>query len=607
MTTNRLPELWLYQSLARIPLVNYRGKIMLIAFIGTHIPLLVLAGYFVISATPDSSYAIWTLAVCLIATLAGTGLTLFVLHHLLRPISVTANGLRQYIGYGQMPYLPTIYKDDVGVLMADAAFAVNKLDATINQLTHYDSITRLPNRKQFLQQVSLHIAALKDVDKRTAQSGICVIGIKNLDKLTAAFGSIISDTALRRVAQLLENCLDQQHLRARIGENSFAILFQGIKNPDEIAEAAAEIVALLKHGVKQDDIELAVELVLSASAGISLYPLDGDNADSLLNNAITAQSIANDERGLSNITFFSPHSRETLRQHHTLERDLRHALARNELSLDYQPVIDYKNRKISGAEALIRWHHPEQGLILPSVFIPIAEESGLIDEIGLWTLRTACRQIKSWRDQGFGQLKVAVNISARQFSNPELPNYIGKTLQTLNLGPNCLEVELTETAAMTNTDNAHRMLSKLRDMGVTVAIDDFGTGYSSLSYLRTLPFDRLKIDREFVQNVASNPDREAICKALIGLAHSLDLEILAEGTETYNEVKTLFERGCHTFQGYYFSRPLNVDRFTDLLADPNWLERLFCKQTETPPDSKNGYKLQQPPLFQINLPVAAAP
>ena len=602
MMIKRLPELWLYQSLSRIPFLNYRGKIMLVAFIGTHIPLLVLTSYFIITATADLSYALWPLAVCLVATLTGTGLTLFALNHLLRPISVTANGLRQYIGYGQLPLLPTTYKDDAGILMSDTAFAVNKLDATINQLTHFDSITRLPNRKQFLQQVSLHISASKNIDKRTAQFGVCVIGIKDLAKLTAAFGSTLSNAALRRTAQLLENSLEQQYPLARIGENSFAILFQGINDPDQIAAAAAEIIELLEQATEQEGIEFA----LNASAGISLYPMDGDDADNLLNNAIMAQSVVNDER-LADIAFFSPHSREILCQRHTLERDLRHALERNELSLVYQPVIDGLSRKICGAEALIRWHHPERGLILPCAFIPIAEESGLIDEIGLWTLRTACRQVKSWRDQGFGQIKVAVNISAHQFSNPALSNYIGKTLQALNLGANCLEIELTETAAMTNTDNAQRVLSELRNMGVTVAIDDFGTGYSSLSYLRTLPFDRLKIDREFVQNVASNPDRDAICKALIGLAHSLDLEILAEGTETYSEVKTLFERGCHTFQGYYFSRPLAAERFTDLLADATWLDHLLGKQPEALLSSNESrYKAQQSPLFRIDFPMTAA-
>jgi EAL domain-containing protein (putative c-di-GMP-specific phosphodiesterase class I) len=260
------------------------------------------------------------------------------------------------------------------------------------------------------------------------------------------------------------------------------------------------------------------------------------------------------------IAFFSPQALDGLRERYSLEHDLRYALARNELLLHYQPVIDTHKKKVVGAEALIRWQHPVRGLVSPNLFIPLAEAHGMIDEIGRWTLRTACRQIRLWHDSGEA-LKIAVNISAHQFNDISLIDYIRATLRETGIEPGRLEIELTETAAMADAGYSQQIFTQLRDLGITVAIDDFGTGYSSLSYLTKLPFDRLKIDREFVHRVACNRAHLAICKALIALAQSLNLEILAEGAETFQDVQKLIEQGCHTFQGFYFSKPLTSEDF----------------------------------------------
>ena len=271
-------------------------------------------------------------------------------------------------------------------------------------------------------------------------------------------------------------------------------------------------------------------------------------------------------REASPVAFFSGQSRDALIERHALERDLRRALERDdELVLHYRPVVDADGDAIIGAEALIRWEHPTRGRVSPGEFIPLAEESDLIERIGRWTLRTACRQIARWREQGVSGVKVAVNLSARQFRDPGLLNYVEATIREFAIEPGSLEVELTETSAMNDAASTSAIMGRVRDLGVSIAIDDFGTGYSSMSYLRTMPFNKLKIDREFVQDIAGNADRQAICHALIALARELRLEVLAEGTETESEVRTLREQGCSVFQGFYFHRPMPAEEVGTLL------------------------------------------
>jgi EAL domain-containing protein (putative c-di-GMP-specific phosphodiesterase class I) len=260
-----------------------------------------------------------------------------------------------------------------------------------------------------------------------------------------------------------------------------------------------------------------------------------------------------------------------------MEQGLRQAIGREQLLMHYQPVVDLSLGKVIGAEALLRWRHPKLGLVPPTEFIPILEESGMMEEVGLWVLNTACREVAAWEDSGLKGLKMAVNLSARQLVDPNLNAVILRTLERHRLAPKSLELELTETAAMEDAERTRALFGDLLDMGVSVAIDDFGSGYSSLSYLKKLPFSKLKIDREFVTDVDSRPDSQAICRALVELARGLGIAVLAEGVETRAEVETLTALGCSIFQGFYFARPLPAADFIRTVTDPEWNERLSLR------------------------------
>ena len=298
-------------------------------------------------------------------------------------------------------------------------------------------------------------------------------------------------------------------------------------------------------------------------AGIALWPLDASTPDELVDHALAAIALGtNDPR----ISFHSPAARRGAVERLKMEQDLGRALAREEFVLHYQPVVDLLIGQTIGAEALIRWQHPEHGLLPPGKFIGLAEQTGLIDPMGLWVMRQACLQVKEWNSVGLVGMKVAINLSARQFLDPNLIRHVDEALRVSGIAANQLEIELTETAAMADHDHTRAVFGKLRDLGVSIAIDDFGTGYASMSYLRKLPFDKLKIDREFVMNVHCTRDSQAICVALVALANGLGLRVLAEGAERADEVRFLHGHGCDLYQGFYFSKPLAPAMFMDGLA-----------------------------------------
>jgi EAL domain-containing protein (putative c-di-GMP-specific phosphodiesterase class I) len=257
-----------------------------------------------------------------------------------------------------------------------------------------------------------------------------------------------------------------------------------------------------------------------------------------------------------------------------MEQSLRKAITEDQFILYYQPIVDLARGRAVGAEALLRWRHPELGLVSPGEFIPILEQSGLIDRVGMWVLNTACREARSWRQKGAQDMRMAVNLSARQFRGPALGASVVRMLDRHRLAPHDLELELTETAAMQDAERTREVLGQLRSLGVGVAIDDFGAGYSSLSYLKNLPFTKLKIDREFVVDVHERPDSQAICGALVALARGLDIELLAEGVEKREEVDALLALGCTKFQGYYFARPMPAEDFIETVVSSNWLDKL---------------------------------
>jgi EAL domain-containing protein (putative c-di-GMP-specific phosphodiesterase class I)/GGDEF domain-containing protein len=561
-------QLWLYTFVSRAKWLNYRGKIMLMAFVGTHIPLLAVIAYFAFHSGTDLRTALTTVGVTLAATLIGTGVTLFVLNELLRPIIVTSRALRQYRTERELPSLPTDFSDEVGTLMRDASLTLTDLDRAIDDLTNYDKVTGLPNRASFLAELA----------KRTSAGepfAICATRLNEYDRLVQTFDQTTADRIIRRLADTLRGLAGDRAYVARIEGGLFASAFVASGDIGELAARVAEGVNDLGREIAIDGVTLVPDL----SAGMALYPQDGSLPAVLLDNATSAIEVRKANEG-SLVQFYSPAARDAARERFLTEQDLRRALTNSEFRLHYQPVVDTMLGRTIGAEALIRWQHPERGLLNPADFIPIAEASGLIDPIGRWVLDSAAAQLREWTNEGHNDLKVAINISARQFRDASLIDAIGSTIRANNIAEGRFEVELTETAAMQDRERAAALFSRLRDLGVSIAIDDFGTGYSSMTNLLDLPFDMLKIDRQFVSGVDRVRNAQAICAALIALGKSLNTDILAEGVETAEETDMLRAMGVRRFQGYFFARPLPPREFIKIARDLSFTAKLMRTGSE---------------------------
>ena len=353
------------------------------------------------------------------------------------------------------------------------------------------------------------------------------------------------------------------------GRDCFGIWFEEIESP---LGAAAELLALA-HVLGQDLVAGETKLTPEVTAGIAVFPDDATDAASLLTRAYAAIPQPG-QHGAPKVALFCGETATAARNRFALEQGLRHAIDRDELILHFQPVVDLSACRVVGAEALLRWRSPELGLVPPGEFIPVVEQSGMMEEFGMWVLDAACKEAAEWEQRGLTGMKMAVNLSARQIHQGTLLRMVVRTLERHGLQPQALELELTESAALVDDEGTRILLGELRELGISVAIDDFGTGYSSLSNLRKLPFSKLKIDREFVSSVNDHRGNHAICGSLVELARGLGIAVLAEGAETLEEVETLHGLGCSMFQGYFFSRPLPAADFATTIADPQWLTLL---------------------------------
>lgn len=557
-------ELWLYRYLSRFGILSYRAKIMVVAFLGTHVPLLALAAYFALQAAQGWRIFLAEMVVVLLATLAGTGLTLFVLHHLLRPVTLVSTALRRYRESRQVTPLPEGYGDEVGTLMADTATTIDHLERTLDVLENIDEATGLPNRRKF-------VAATAELIRRRQPFAVAVLRAANHARIADALSPRQADAAMRELAGRVCDRIGRPELLARVSDAELAFpIFHRPGAEDPWLDLSARMRALLQACSGELVLD-SISVSPAMHCGIAAFPDDAESAEALLDHAVAAASLAVDG---APVILHSPDTRQKALERFRLEQDLRHAMERNEFALHYQPIVDLAQGRAIGGEALLRWNHPVRGTVSPGLFIPAAEESGLIDHIGLWVLREACRQTSEWKQAGRPGLHVAVNLSARQFLDPELKQHIVEAVEGSGIEPDQLEIELTETAAMADHERTRHVLGMLRDLGVRIVVDDFGTGYASMSYLRKLPFDKLKIDREFVQNVHELPESQAICGAVLALAGGLGLEVLAEGTETEEEVRYLRSRGCALFQGFYFGRPQPAAEFAEMLDDLKLSERL---------------------------------
>ncbi|ANV87691.1 bifunctional diguanylate cyclase/phosphodiesterase [Picosynechococcus sp. PCC 11901] len=535
---------------------SYLGKIMLVAFLGTHIPLLTLFFYSISVTTLSTDTKIRVLVVALLATLIGTAVTLFTLQKLLLPISVTAKGLRKYLENNQIPKLPTHFQDEVGVLMADTLYTISKLDELIEQLKNYDRITSLPNLHLFqaLLQKEIHNAQC-----RNQSLAVLLLDLDNFTNINTHLGRDYGNLILRTIAQQLTQAIGDNNLLAKINTDTFAIIYPHLISLEDLEKYSQKLLTIInqKMTVKHEDI------YLSATMGITVYDEGKVEPQEIINQAETALNLAKGE-GRNIYRFYSVETNEKLRSRFQLERDLYRALEREELELFYQPQIDVKTGNITGAEALLRWRHHEHGFISPGIFIPIAEASDLIINISDWVLKTACHQNQQWTKDGFPELCVAVNLSAKQFQQPQLVDDVSKILKETSLKPNQLELEITEGLLINNIQNAVKTLEDLHNLGLITALDDFGTGFSSLSYLKRFSLDYLKIDQSFVRGIPLDKDDVAITNSIIALAHSLQIEVIAEGVETIEQVNYLKSVGCNKLQGYYYSRPICAKDFAEL-------------------------------------------
>ncbi|MCL1463430.1 putative bifunctional diguanylate cyclase/phosphodiesterase [Argonema galeatum] len=551
-------ELWLYVLLSKLPRPkSYEGKIMCVAFLGTHVPLLALLVYFLVINSFSLETTLRVLLIALVATLIGTGVTLYALHKLLAPIILTYLAQRAYINQKKLPNLPTKYTDEVGILMADTVQTIKKLDEAIDHLTNYDAITSLPNRVLFgdrLQQ------ALLRNQSRNRLLAVMALKLNNFREINNALGSDAADRLLRVVAERLSANISTLDMLSRIGSDEFAIALTELTASEDVVEFCRSVLNSLAlpinlYGDRVNTI---------ASIGIAIYPFDGNTVDRLLQSANTAVDEAYRQMP-NNYQFYSANMNAQLQERLALESKLRYALQRNELQLYYQPRVDTNTGRIVSVEALLRWQNPELGLISPAKFIPIAEANGSIVPIGEWVLRTACTQNRLWQESVSQSLRVAVNLSARQLAQSNLVERIASILKETQLNPAYLELEVTESLMMENLEQSISVLEQLRELGVKLALDDFGTGYSSLNYLRRFPLHTLKIDRSFVRDVVSNSHDGAVTNAIITLAKSLDLNITAEGVETQEQYEYVKAQGCHEIQGYYFSPPIPTLAMTALL------------------------------------------
>jgi len=427
----------------------------------------------------------------------------------------------------------------------------------IQFLAYYDALTGLPNRTLLQDRLSKALAGAR---RRKDKVALLFLDLDGFKTINDSLGHSVGDLVLQEVAERLKRFAREQDTVARVGGDEFLIVLTAVKDAADAAVAAERLM----HAMTVELVIQGRSLSISCSIGIGIFPEHGTDGETLMKNADAAMYCAK-ESGCNSFRFFSEGMNAEAMERLTLEHGLRLALEKRELFLVYQPQMDIATGKTTGLEALLRWQHPELGLVRPDKFIRIAENSGLIIPIGEWVLRTACSQARKWQDEGLLAVPVAVNVSAVQFRQEDFCELIGRVLWETGLAPQYLEMELTESLLLSNAHVTLSVLQNLRAMGLKLAIDDFGTGYSSLSYLRQFPVSKLKIDRSFIRDVAVNPDDAAITTAIIGMAKSLNLKVIAEGVEDEAQMSFLRARQCDEIQGYYFSKPLVVEKVADKL------------------------------------------
>ncbi|SEE63771.1 PAS domain S-box-containing protein/diguanylate cyclase (GGDEF) domain-containing protein [Pseudomonas coleopterorum] len=427
----------------------------------------------------------------------------------------------------------------------------------IHRLAYYDALTHLPNRTLFQDRL---YNALQQAERQQSWVVLMFLDLDRFKPINDSLGHAAGDRMLKDMATRLLGCVDDDDTVARMGGDEFTLLLQPRATRELALNQAIHVAEQILGSLVKPFVLEGREFFVTASVGIALSPQDGGELSQLMKNADTAMYHAK-ERGKNNFQFYQADMNATALERLELESDLRHALEQQEFVLYYQPQFSGDGKRLTGAEALLRWNHPRRGLVPPVEFIPVLEELGLVVDVGDWVLAEACRQLKAWHLAKVRVPKISVNISARQFADGQLGNRIARMLEITGLPPACLELELTESILMREVNEAMMILDTLKNLGLSIAVDDFGTGYSSLNYLKQFPIDVLKIDRTFVDGLPSGEQDAQIARAIIAMAHSLNLSVIAEGVETHEQLEFLREHGCDEVQGYLFGRPMQAHRF----------------------------------------------
>ncbi len=452
----------------------------------------------------------------------------------------------------------TIRSDiDTNDEFGDASRSFNKMMDTISSLTYYDPLTLLPNKILFNSTLAIEIEKARSEGTRVS---VMILDIDRFGGISNTLGHTTCDKLLKSIAEKMAFLIEQDHLVFHIGEDRFAVLFKGFKEKDYIVNLSCEI----RNTIRQPWTVFENRFYITACSGIAFYPEDGENSDMLFKNAFSAMQKAK-AQGYDTCLFYEPSINARLLEQMNLDSSMHNALDNGEFSLHYQPQIDARTGEIIGCEALIRWNHPELGMISPVTFIPVSEVNGLIVLIGRWVLYTACMQNKLWQDAGFKPIFISVNLSAVQLIQDDFIDMVSDILRETGLPPEYLELEITESVAVKNHEYITIILEKLKNMGIRLALDDFGTGYSSLNYLKDFAITTLKIDRSFISDIGDNVKNFRIVSSMLAMGHNLKLNVTAEGVETIEQYNTLRDRGCDIIQGFYFSKPLPQNEFEKLM------------------------------------------
>lgn len=439
--------------------------------------------------------------------------------------------------------------------------ARKRAEERISYLAYYDDLTGLPNRMLFKDRLA---QAFIEADRKERLVGVMFMDIDHFKDVNDTLGHEAGNVLLQAAAKRLQGCFRPSDTVARFGGDEFAVVLADVGHVDDVALVAQHVL----DGFKEPFDILGHELFMTFSMGITLYPFDDSDVEDLLRNADSAMYVAKAE-GQNSYRFYAAAMTERAVEHHALQTGLRRALDQGEFILHYQPQLEIGSNRIIGVEALLRWQHPDKGMISPAQFIPVAEETGLIVPIGEWVLRTACLQAKAWQEQGLPHVRMAVNLSARQFKEPLFPQRVLEILNETGLSPQFLELEITESILVDGLESVGAILQDFKQAGIMIALDDFGTGYSSLSYLKRFPIDKLKIDQSFVRDVLTDVNDAGLVRAIIAMARALQLRVIAEGVETQGQLDFLRADGCDEIQGYHIARPMLAEQAAELILRYN--------------------------------------